>query len=137
MQLLSLKTCRPIALVILVGLFLFYIFLFESSCESQSKLLKSVVGKRDKFIDEISSWNSNKFCYPFVKDFDKKDWHDYDFIAYEKSRKGPGEQGAPYTLTDPEEIKLNNKLFEDEGFYVIVSDKISVRRSVPDTRPKQ
>lgn len=136
MRLVSVKAYLPIILIILAGFFLIYIFLFENSCESKTLALKNVVQKRDQFIDEIS-WSSNKFCYPFVNDFEKKDWHDYDFIAYEKSRKGPGEQGEPFTLTDPDEIKLNEKLFKDEGFFVIVSDKVSVNRSVPDTRPRQ
>lgn len=65
---------------------------------------------------------------------ERKDWHDYAFIKYERKRKGPGEQGKPVILTDPLDIELNDKLFKTEGLYPIVSDKISVNRSVPDTR---
>lgn len=72
--------------------------------------------------------------YPVVQNYEKKDWHDWKFIEYEASRTGPGEQGRPYELTDPKEIELNEKLFKVEGNFVIVSDKISVNRSVPDTR---
>lgn len=75
--------------------------------------------------------------YSMASSCEKKDWHDWKFIEYEKNRKGPGEQGKPFKLTDPEDIELNNQLFEVEGLYVIVSDKISVNRSVPDTRLPQ
>lgn len=119
--------------IILVSLVYIFLFEFESSCEIKTKALENVVRRRDEFISESSNWRANKF-YPFVKDFERKDWHDYDFIAQEKLRKGPGEQGEPYMLTNPDEIKLNEKLFDEEGFYVIVSDTISVNRSVPDTR---
>lgn len=66
--------------------------------------------------------------------YERKDWHDWEFIEYEKSRQGPGEQGKPHVLTDPGDIELNEKLFPVEGLYAVISDKISVNRSVPDTR---
>lgn len=87
-----------------------------------------------KIISDSLSWRTRKFNYPYVKDFERKDWHDYDFIATEASREGPGEHGQPYTLTNPAEIALNAKVYDTEGFYAIVSDKVSVNRSVPDTR---
>lgn len=68
---------------------------------------------------------------------EKKDWHDYEFIEYEKSREGPGEQGKPFILTDPKDIELNDKLSKIEGLYAVVSDKISVNRSIPDFRPEK
>lgn len=77
--------------------------------------------------------NRNK-VYPSVSNYEKKDWHDWAFIEYEKSRVGPGEQGAAYELTDSKDIELDDKLFEIEGLSVVVSDKISVNRSIPDYR---
>ena len=62
-------------------------------------------------------------------------WEDVKFYEYEKRRRGPGEQGEPFNLTDPEEIKANEKKIKKEGFYVLVSDKISVDRAMPDYRP--
>lgn len=80
-------------------------------------------------------WQSN--TSKLISEDEKKDWHDWKFIEYEKSREGPGEQGKSYVLTDPKEIELNEKLFKVEGLYVVVSDKISVNRSIPDYRPEK
>lgn len=76
----------------------------------------------------------NADFYNKVDDYELKDWHDYEFIAYEASRVGPGENGSAVELTDPNEIKTNQRLFEIEGLHVVVSDKISVNRSLPDVR---
>lgn len=62
-------------------------------------------------------------------------WEDYDFIQYEASRVGPGEHGKKVILTDPEEIKKNDEWMAKEGFYVGVSDMISLSRALPDHRP--
>lgn len=73
--------------------------------------------------------------YPVAQTYERMDWHDLKFIEYEKSRKGPGEQGEAFQLEDLQDISFNKKLFKDHGIYVLVSDKISPNRSVPDTRP--
>ncbi|KAL7013880.1 hypothetical protein ACKWTF_015631 [Chironomus riparius] len=49
-------------------------------------------------------------------------------------RQGFGENGDAVTLTDKAEIELNNKLLKETGFAIVVSDKISVNRSIQDTR---
>lgn len=72
----------------------------------------------------------------FLNSNDKIDWENTTFIEHEAKRVGPGEQGKPYSLTDPEEIKENEVLFKREGFYVGVSDKISSDRALPDMRPE-
>lgn len=72
--------------------------------------------------------------YPVADNFGRRDWHDYEFMKYESERKGIGEQGAGLTLTDPDDIELDKKLSEEEGIHVVVSDKISLNRSVIDTR---
>jgi hypothetical protein len=65
---------------------------------------------------------------------DKKiDWHDHDFINYEENRSGPGERSG-YVLTNPEEIKLNEDLSKTYGLSMVVSDKVSVNRSLIDPR---
>lgn len=74
--------------------------------------------------------------YPIARNYTRRDWHDYNFIDYETKRVGPGEQGQAVRLTDPE-IKLDQKLEFEEGFHVVVSDKISVNRSLPDPRPAE
>ncbi|KAG5682637.1 hypothetical protein PVAND_011976 [Polypedilum vanderplanki] len=60
-----------------------------------------------------------------------RNWNDFEFMAYETSRIGPGEQGEAVFLIDPEEIRQNEKLYEKTGFNVLVSNKISVNRSLP------
>lgn len=61
------------------------------------------------------------------------DWSDNDFIEYELRRNGPGERSG-YKLTNNEDIQLNEKLFKEEGLSLVVSDKISLDRSLPDPR---
>ena len=77
---------------------------------------------------------ANKFIYPTVINYEMKDWHDYHFMDYEAKRIGPGEQGEPVYLQDPEEKKLDAQTFAIEGLSVVTSDKISVNRSIPDVR---
>lgn len=76
----------------------------------------------------------NARMYPQAVDYSLKDWHDHEFMAYEASREGPGENGTAVFLTEPNEIKLNDELREVEGLNVLISDKISVNRSLPDVR---
>lgn len=66
-----------------------------------------------------------------------KDWNDYKFIEAERRRKGPGEHGEKVELTDPVEIELNDVLYKETGFSVVISNKISVNRSTHDTRDRQ
>lgn len=74
------------------------------------------------------------FRFAHNKDGELKDWHNYEQIKYEASRTGPGEQGKPFTSILPNETKLNQELFDVNGYYGLVSDKISINRSVPDLR---
>jgi uncharacterized membrane protein len=62
------------------------------------------------------------------------DWHDHKHINAEKARKGPGEQGKAFKLTDPQDISLNTELLKLNGYYARASDIISVNRSVADIR---
>ncbi|CAO1318883.1 unnamed protein product [Diamesa serratosioi] len=63
----------------------------------------------------------------------KKDWHNYEFIEMEKMRVGPGEQGHP-TYVDAGEEGKNKELFDENGYYGLISDKIALNRSVSDIR---
>lgn len=65
---------------------------------------------------------------------EKIDWHDYKFMLVESQRKGPGQQGAPFYLTDTAEIDHNERELAEEGFAVVVSDHIPPDRSLPDVR---
>lgn len=99
-----------------------------------------------QFSEEIGSYQKqNKYNlsdigikkYPVATNYEKVDWNDYEFIAYEAKREGPGEQGKGFVLTDPKEVELNGKLYQIEGLNVVICDKISVNRSLQDTRPKE
>jgi hypothetical protein len=83
-------------------------------------------------IKDVSISNCNIF--PLATNYERKDWHDWEFIEYEKTREGPGEQGESFELTNPDDIKLNEEIYKIEGIYGIVSDIISVNRSILDTR---
>ena len=72
-----------------------------------------------------------------VEEMELKDWHDYAFMEYEKNRTGPGENGEAVIITNENEIKENLSKVETFGFYLKTSEKISVNRSVPDTRNNQ
>ena len=114
---------RTLAFVSLL-LFVFFYFALYNNIKN--------VNKPDELINSaLAPFEKN---YTFATNYERKDWHDWPFIEYEKSREGPGEQGKPFHLSDLKEIDENQRLFNIEGLYPIVSDKISVNRSVPDTR---
>lgn len=75
--------------------------------------------------------------YPIVENYERLDWHDYEFMKIESERTGFGEKGEGFKFTDPKDVELDSKIGEDEGLHVLVSDKISVNRSVIDTRPEK
>lgn len=65
---------------------------------------------------------------------EKIDWNNYEVIARDLVRNGFGEHGKGEELTDPKEIKRNGELWNKTGMSVLISDKISVNRSIPDYR---
>lgn len=138
MQLFYRPTLRTFKIITLIGLFAFvflYFLVIDGRYKSDLENFKSLVFNRDKFINQIAVPNNR--IYPVASNFERIDWHDWKFIEYERNRNGPGENGKPFVLTDPADIELNDKLFKIEGLYAVVSDKISVNRSVPDTRLPQ
>lgn len=80
--------------------------------------------------EEISSSAS----FLFKKENTKIDWNDYELMKSDSLRTGFGEEGKGETLTEQQEIKENDDLFKTFGMSVVISDKISVNRSVPDFR---
>lgn len=66
----------------------------------------------------------------------KIDWHSYEFITSEKMRQGMGEHGAPAFLSSNLEDE-RKRLFDQNGFNALLSDKISLNRSVKDIRHKE
>jgi hypothetical protein len=57
------------------------------------------------------------------------------FIKPHKSG-GPGEMGNP-VITSSEDSDKRNEAYRNYGFNQYVSDKISLNRTIPDTRPKE
>lgn len=128
----SFRAFKIFTLVALFALLSFYFLLINGRYKFEVDRLRKVVLNRDEFINEVAGPKDK--IYPMAVNYERKDWHDWEFIKYEENRKGPGEQGRPFIMTDPKDIELNEKLFKVEGLNVVVSDKISVNRSIPDTR---
>lgn len=63
------------------------------------------------------------------------DWHDHDAITRDLNREGLGDQGKKAYLEnhDRDREKL---MYRQNGFNAMLSDAISVNRSVPDIRYK-
>lgn len=66
----------------------------------------------------------------------KISWEPTDFINYEKTRFGPGEDGAEVLITNATEFKINEEWLVKEGFYVELNKKVSLTRSLPERRPE-
>lgn len=66
----------------------------------------------------------------------KIDWHDYKHIEMEQLRNGIGEHGAPAFLPSNMEDE-RKRLFDQNGFNALLSDKIALNRSVKDIRHKE
>lgn len=110
-----------------------YFVIFSHFNGRLHELKKFMVNRSD--VMNLMMASERAMNYPVAQNYERKDWHDYKFIEFEKSRNGPGEHGEAFELEDPQDISFNKKLFEEHGLYAIVSDKISPNRSVPDTRP--
>lgn len=93
-----------------------------------------IITRENKTIESPRLEIAKRVVFPVAQNYERKDWHDWAFIEYEKTRTGPGEQGKPHFLTDAVEIELNKNLSKIEGLSPLVTDRISVNRSVPDGR---
>lgn len=63
------------------------------------------------------------------------DWHDYAYIEKERQRTGLGEHGRAAKLSAELEPQ-RQEVFDVNGFNGLLSDLISVNRSVKDNRHK-
>lgn len=61
------------------------------------------------------------------------DWNDYKLLKDEESRKGFGEHGSK-TFTEGRQSSDEIQMIEENGHNAIVSNRISLDRSVPDFR---
>jgi hypothetical protein len=64
---------------------------------------------------------------------DTKDWNDYEQIKNDRGRVGYGELGLK-TYTQGDTAELEYKMMQENGHNALVSDLISLDRSVPDLR---
>ncbi|XP_016982849.1 N-acetylgalactosaminyltransferase 4 [Drosophila rhopaloa] len=65
---------------------------------------------------------------------ERKDWHDYAAMEAEKRRIGLGEHGVAAHIENPDEKELEAEMSYMNGFNGLLSDRISINRSVPDVR---
>lgn len=80
------------------------------------------------YIEKMSSFFRRRHA-----SFDTKDWNDYEELKNDRSKVGYGEHGIKTyneNLLDGEE----QRLIDINGHNVLVSDKISLLRSLPDFR---
>ncbi|XP_004527090.1 N-acetylgalactosaminyltransferase 6 [Ceratitis capitata] len=63
-----------------------------------------------------------------------KDWHDLEAMSRDAARKGLGEHGRPAYITNLSKRMLERKMLKMNGFNALLSNMISVNRSVPDIR---
>lgn len=68
---------------------------------------------------------------------ERRDWHDYAAMEADKQRSGLGEHGLPAKIEDPAEEEAERLEYRRNGFNGMLSDRISVNRSVPDVRREE
>ena len=127
------KKLDLISLCLVVGFIIICITLIKSYYDSEIKSLKSETELYKQTLDRLK-YKIAMPRYPFATNYERKDYHDYEFMKMEALRDGHGEQGRKVILVDKDEIRRNVETSKKFGFFVDVSDKISVNRSLPDIR---
>lgn len=92
----------------------------------------------NKAVIELATQTSTVIYAPYVirrplSTFNKIDWTDFAYFEQEGNRTGNGEKGAP-VLLDEDQLELSKTLANDYSYNVMVSDMISLDRSLPDVR---
>lgn len=88
----------------------------------------------NKTVVEVAQTNEIIFDEPLEYVARQKiDWLDHEFVEKEKQRSGPGEFGVPVIL-DKDEAERSKNITEEYSYNVVVSDRISLDRAIPDTR---
>jgi hypothetical protein len=115
------KTWRNVAILIWLASILGILYRHPKHCQCPQQLPN--FGKSSFFngVEKNPKW-------------EKIDWHDYKFMAYEEQRRGNGENGSKAINTG--DVELEKKLYAVNGYSGYLSDLVSVNRSLPDKRPK-
>lgn len=71
-----------------------------------------------------------------VFELKRRDWHDYAAMEMDRKRKGPGENGQKFFNQNMSTKALEEEMSLANGFNALISDQISVNRSLPDIRYK-
>lgn len=132
----KIKKLEVISASLIIGSVLLSLSFIRSYYEVQMRHLQVETAIYKETLDRLKVKISMP-RYPFATYYERKDYHDYSFMAMESLREGPGEQGKPYALTDTSDIERNKELMDRFGFHCLVSDHISVNRSLPDLRLPQ
>lgn len=132
----KIKKLDLISLILIVGSVIICITLVKNYYEDSIRQYKSETELYKQSLDRLK-YKISMPRYPFATSYQRKDFHDRDFMAMEAAREGPGENGAKVLVTDEEELAKNRDLLKKFGFYAGLSDVISVNRSVPDVRLPQ
>lgn len=127
------KKLDLISAVLVIGSIIFSFMLIRSYYDEQIRHLKSESVLYKEALDRLKAKISVP-RYPFATVYDRKDYHDYEFMQLEASREGPGEHGVKVELSDLSDVERNKEGNEKFGFYAATSDRISVNRSLPDVR---
>ena len=113
-----------------------YVAINREDQDKKMDALKEIFNNDFDHYDDINNLNDSISGEILSSGALLKDWHDYKFMEFEANQTGPGEQGKAFELTDKDREE-NDALLAKYGFYPLVSDKISVNRSVPDVRDLQ
>lgn len=146
-------------LIIAVGTILITVIVYKSliafddsnptdtaSASSNSKMRAFVDRLRGRAVDihsaDVASLSggaksAGDFFNGRLTNMDKReiDWHDYAYIEKERKMEGLGEHGVASKLSTDLEPK-RQEIFDKNGFNGLLSDLISVNRSVADIRHK-
>ncbi|KAH8352919.1 hypothetical protein KR084_007287 [Drosophila pseudotakahashii] len=88
---------------------------------------------RNSVVDLPKSDKLEGFRLPEPKG-ERKDWHDYAAMEADRKRTGFGEHGVAVKVENPDEKQMETEMYEMNGFNGLLSDRISINRSVPDIR---
>uniref|UniRef100_U5ERV4 Polypeptide N-acetylgalactosaminyltransferase n=1 Tax=Corethrella appendiculata TaxID=1370023 RepID=U5ERV4_9DIPT len=125
-------------LAILMLIFTIYVIKTFRSSDSNSNVSKQTLAEKLHSPESLSYAKPGSFFDGTPRNVHQKriDWHNYALIEEEKVREGIGEHGIKATLTNQKDILMKDKLFKKNGFNAVLSDLISLNRSLPDIRHK-